>query len=306
MNKHFNHSPFVHSVWVPFIGQRFKNPYTIRTKSGEELIAMPNGIGWQGPNQRSIEDSDIVEIKALPDGVGPKPNCVGGYRIARDIEYFGPNFPVWCGRKDGFIYESEVPEGKQILPIRVMGYRSKKSEDKTVRVYITQGMLVEQNDTNPTIEVIQKYANIPGFWLDDEVEIIPHDEVVTSTYWVAKYLDAVAKNPAAYEAIFFLKDELKLPPNQYVHMFDYVMDMWNKDSEDFCRQMRQMHSADKKNEIRWKHYFAVKKIFKQNLRNVLAAPEHDRTFDIDILNLSNFLKNPLVKPKQLEIPKEWK
>jgi hypothetical protein len=86
MNKHFNHSPFIHSVWVPFNGQRFKNPYMIRTRSGEELIAIPNGIGWQGPNQLSIEDSDVVEIKALPDGVGPKPNCVGGRRIVRNYQ----------------------------------------------------------------------------------------------------------------------------------------------------------------------------------------------------------------------------
>lgn len=306
MTNRLNHSPFVHSVWVPYNGQRFKNPYFVRTKAGDELIAIPNGISWDGPGQLNIEDSDIVKIKALPDGVGPKPYNVGARRIVRDIEYFGPSFPVWCGRKDGFIYESDVPEGKQILPIRVMGYRSKKSEDKKVHIYVTQGMLVEQDDTTPTIEVIQKHANIPGFWLDDDVEIIPHDEVIANTHWVAKYLDTVAKDPAAYEAIFFLKDELKLPPSQYVHMFDYVMTMWNKDREDFCRQMRQTHFTEEENKVRWHHYFATKKIFKQTLRNVLGAPEHDKTFDINILDLSNFLKNPLVKPNQLVLPEDWK
>lgn len=300
MNKYFNHSPFVCNVWVPFNGHRFKNPYMIRTKEGKEMLAIPNGGAWCNEQSQWIEEADVTHIKALPDGEGPRRSMSGGWRVARDIEYFGPHFPVWCGEKDGFVWEDELSEGKQILPVRIQAYRNKRSEEKKIILFITEGLVVDKDESIPTLESLQRYVDIPGFWIEEDVEFLSHNETIMSIHWAARFLDITARDSRAQEMIKFLA-EVGMTPNKYLPLFGWYLTRWNNDEEALRRQIKQRMENDKSVGGHWGSAQTADESLsesdKQVIHNALRGPKNAQMLTLDILEASNFMKNPLIHPQ---------
>lgn len=296
----FNHSPFVHSVWVKFNGWRFKNPYLIRTKDGEEILAIPNGGAWCTEKNIWVEDADVTHIQALPDGVGPRRSFVGSWRIGRDIDYFGKKYPVWCGTKDGFVHYDEIPAGKAFLPVRFMAHRSKKYPEEKITFFITQAILVDASTNPPTLDGLTKYAALETFWDDDKLEIMSHNDLINAIHIHHRYLELCEANPTMTQDLIDLFKEVGIPPKNYIHLFAYSLRRFGYDHVDFRRQLEEEHlfmktSADNITKAK------SNAVVCETARNALRGPEYDQSFTIDMLELSNFLKNPAVKPARLSV-----
>ncbi|AEV89606.1 hypothetical protein OBP_169 [Pseudomonas phage OBP] len=302
----WNHSPFVHSEWVEFTGLRFKNPYMLRLKDGRELPGYPNAGAWAVEYNAWIEDSEVTHIMPLPDnypGLGRQ--MPGGFRIARDIEYFGKRYPVWCGTKDGFVRENQIPKGKEILPIRIMAYRDKKDTTKKVHLFVTQGLLVDIHPSNVSLESMQKYTEVPGFWPDDDVQVLSCDELVHCINNAAVYKQLESTEPLVPEITKYLREVIGLTPQRYLPLFGFVVTQWKKDKEDFCRQLEMGMIVQDKVKDRMEQWRILEKpkltkTARAKLINLSRGPEVDKTFTIEMLEISNFLKNPLILP-----PVKW-
>lgn len=304
-----NYSPFVHSQWVEFNGYRFKNPHMVRFKDGTELIAFPNGAAWGDDSNAWHEDAEITHIMALPDNVpGVGRQMHGGFRIARDIFHRGRKYPIWCGKEYGFIYEDQLPEGKQILPVHIQAYRSKGIGQVTT-LFVTQGVVVDAEKTVPVITDFKKYTQVPGFWYDENAEIMSENELVHAINWTAHYLKIKESNPVAVEVEAYLREVVGLRPQQYLSLFGFAVKQWETNREDFCRQMET--KPDEKQERRWQIFlenekgYTLTKRSKEIMTNALRGPRPDETFTVTMLEISNFLKNPLVLPPSLTPGINW-
>lgn len=61
-----NHHPKDFGKWIDYSSTRFKTPYDLKLKTGEEFYNYyPNGTGWHGSIGR-IDDSEVNMIR-LPD-----------------------------------------------------------------------------------------------------------------------------------------------------------------------------------------------------------------------------------------------
>lgn len=301
-NKRINHSPFVTGMWVEFNGWRLKNPYMIRLDDGSEMVGIPNADAWSVKDLDWVNDTRVTHIRPLADGeadLGRQMN--GGWRLARDIDMFGKTYPVWCGKDYGFVYEDELPEGKQITPVRIQAHRNKRDEKGKITLFITQGLVVDKSDIIPTLQGLQKYIDVPGFWFDPELEIMSNNETIWSIHWAADYLRILETEPHVGEMVSYLQQVVGQTPDKYLPFFRYSVMYWNKDKVEFKRQM-EMGSEISKRETRvWSKFnFSLQdpytKADKQRAINLTRGPESDKTFDINMLEVSNFLKNPHILP----------
>lgn len=295
-NKRINYSPFVHSQWVEFNGYRFKNPHMVRLKDGTESPMFPNGGAWSGDGHEWIDDSEVTHIMALPDYY---PNLgrqmPGGWRISRDILHRGTKFPVWCGPEYGFIYEDQLPEGKEILPVQIQAHRF-KGDNTRITLFVTQGLVVDISPYNPKLEDFKKYTEVPGFWYDPDIEVLSNDELVHSIHWAYDYLRLKEQDPETVaELEKYLREVVGQKPNKYLPLFGFALKQWKTNKDEFCRQMETYEA----------HTAKLKSISKNTLTNAarirmlndLRGPKPDMTFDINMLKVSNFLKNPKVLPE---------
>lgn len=174
MPTRFNHSPFVTGVWVPFNGQRFKDPYMIKLKTGETFEAFPNGGAWACKNGVWYEDDAVAEVMLLPDGLGPRRGFTGAYRIQRNVEMFGKRYPIYIQSTRTFIKEEDIPEDKRILPLVAYAYVPSVEEGQHVRahVMIAVGELVDLDDPRPGLDELDTVASFPGLLCPDETRVI--------------------------------------------------------------------------------------------------------------------------------------
>lgn len=229
MKKYFNHNPFVFGVTVPFNGSRLKNPYFVTDANGEVHDGMPNGGGWC-LRSGIIEDDDVTHVRLS----GPKESKVetmtGGWRIARDIDYFGKSFPMWCGEEHGFLYPDEVPEGHTAVPVSLYAYKDKKDKLAIPTIFVAQAKIVKVEDPAVrygTVEDIQQYVNHPAFWMDPNSSVLSNDEIMFSIYQLARFnKELIHKERDAKELIKLFEDlgidELKYVPAFPYHLRDFV------------------------------------------------------------------------------------
>lgn len=188
MNKlKFNHSPFIFNVWVPLNGWRFKDPYYIRLKDGRELLAFPNGASWSDMSDNRYEDSEVTHIKLAEDG-SMRRAFTGGWRIARNIEYFGKDYPIyltgyegelWMDFKAGFCDPSTITDEFKIHPTRMYAYRSKNDPEKKVYLIASEGVLVDKSAPNPPFDTVLNYIDNPDFWPTyDDCRVISNAEIL--------------------------------------------------------------------------------------------------------------------------------
>lgn len=232
MNKHFNHSPFVHSVWVPFNGQRFKVPYLIRTKSGEEMLGIPNGDAWYA-NNTWIEDKEITHIQSLPDGGRPCRVMSGSQRIERDIQYFGLDYPVYCGEKHGFVWEDELPEGKVLLPIRVYAFRNIYHPQKKVWLHVAQAYIVDEDLVPFSLDSIRTCLQEDYFWTATDINVMNTDDIVQGMFIHHIYTKMMEKKLETVKVIVDYIRSCGELSYQHVEMMHSYIEQYEKDPEHF-------------------------------------------------------------------------
>ncbi|WNV45984.1 hypothetical protein [Aeromonas phage AerS_266] len=116
--KKLNHSTFVTGVWFPYNGWRFKTNYDVKLHTGEVLKAMyPNGNSWSGSSRR-VEDSEVAEIRSIPDNEVHQYHYTGKSRMERDLRYFGHDIPCWLEDEQRFVRQENLPEGVFINPVK--------------------------------------------------------------------------------------------------------------------------------------------------------------------------------------------
>lgn len=175
---HFNHSPFVTDVWVVRDGWRTKNAYQVRLKSGVEMEAFPNGGGWSLVNNQIVEDEEITHIKLLNTPFFRR-GYTGARKIARDCEYFGTRYPAWV--RGHFVKLEDIPEGYRFTPLEVFAYRNSESQ---IKLMIAKAEIVEEGSTAIHIDNVYEYAKDPDFWWDDKTDVLNHDDICRSIYYI--------------------------------------------------------------------------------------------------------------------------
>lgn len=232
MKKNFNHNPFVVGVSVPFNGCRFKNPYLITDKDGNKYEGVPNGGGWHVSNGSIIEDSEVKHIQPI-EAHDAKWHCMpGGWRVARDIDMFGKNYPMWCGEEHGFLYPDEIPEGHTAIPVSLYAYKDKKDKLAVPTIFVAQAKIIKVENPSVrygTVEDIQQYVNHPAFWMDPNSSVLSNDEIMFSIYQLVRFnKELVHKERDAKELIKLFEDlgidELKYVPAFSCHLRHFVAD----------------------------------------------------------------------------------
>lgn len=208
----FNHSPFIFNVWVPFNGWRFKDPYYIRLQDGRELLAFPNGASWSDKFDNRYEDEEVTHIKLAEDG-SMRRAFTGGWRVARNLDYFGVEYPIYC---DGeFIDPNELAEDKKIIPIIVFGHRKKYADDK-LYLLVTTGEVVDINDPRPGIDSLSQYTqDTKYFWCGEDTEILSPFEVMSAIKRYNRY-PVLVNDKVFYEKASNLLTKFNTPDNQWV------------------------------------------------------------------------------------------
>lgn len=219
MKKNFNHNPFVVGETVSFNGWRFKNPYIIKTKSGEHSEGVPNGGGWHLPNGSIIEDDEVTHVQPL-EAHQPVFHCMpGGWRVARDIGMFGKNYPIWCGAEYGFLYPDEIPVGKVVVPVRMFAYRKKYTTEITL--FVAQGKIVDfdKSADYATPGNITPYLDHPAFWMDPNAEVMCSEEIIISMYQIQRFKKALITDKKNSKALIAIFEDANIDAVSYVHGF---------------------------------------------------------------------------------------
>jgi len=239
MKKRFNHSPFVVGETVSFNGKRLKNPYVIKTTSGTMMEASPNGGGWCLLNNTIAEDDEVVTVKLAGPTDTILERMTGGWRIARDIDYFGKEYPMWCGKEFGFLYPDEVPEGYIAIPVRVYAYRDKKNPETPVTLFVAQAKLVKTSavDNDSTLEIIRKYSELPGFWTDPNSSVMSHDEIYSSVIQLSWFLDQRRLHPVQFPELIALLESHGIGPVDYVAGFEYHLRSFKRDQAGYVHSL---------------------------------------------------------------------
>lgn len=214
MKLRFNHSPFITRVRVPFNGKRFKNKYSIVDKAGQFYFANPNGGAWNTHTNENIEDADVATVCAMNDSDKKYNGFTGGRRIARDIDYFGKTYPVYCDGK--FVYQDELPDNEVIIPIYCYAYRSKNDLSR-MWILPAVGKIVPA-DTNvlPTLADLEKYTKEPDiFWTIQKTEVLSPSEVINCLISYKEYLAFQKKEPEWFNEAIELCKSLNILPHQY-------------------------------------------------------------------------------------------
>lgn len=239
MNKRFNHNPFVFGITVPFNGSRLKNPYFITDANGVVHDAMPNGGGWCMRNG-NIEDDDVTHVRLS----GPKESKVetmtGGWRIARDIDYFGKNYPMYCGQVYGFLYPDEVPEGHIAVPVKLYAHKDKKDPLAVPTIFIAQAKIV-RNDANVkygSVEDIQQYVKHPAFWMDPNSSVMSSDEILFSIYQLARFNKTLIHKEKESQRLIKLFDDVGIDELKYITAFPYHLRLFCANEENYALMLR--------------------------------------------------------------------
>lgn len=177
-STHFNHSPFITDVWVERSGWRTKNAYQIRLKSGVEMEAFPNGGGWSLVNNQIVEDEEVTHIKLLNTPFFRR-GYTGARKIARDCEYFGTRYPAWV--RGHFVKLEDIPEGYRFTPLEVFAYRNSESQ---IKLMIAKAEIVEEDSKAIHINDIYEYTKDSDFWWDDSTNVLSHDDICRSIYYI--------------------------------------------------------------------------------------------------------------------------
>lgn len=303
----FNHSPFVYGVWVEYNGWRFKNPYLIRTKDGKELMGVPNGGAWATEYDSWVEDADVTHIQVLKDNDprAPRRGFSGGWRLARDIDYFGSRYPIWCGDEHGFVWPSELKPGQSIIPVSVVAHRNKKAPGK-ITLIVTKGIITAAKSDHGLGWAVQA-IKYPGFWLDGDSEIMNNQEVIHGLHQVAKYEKLYYENPGLVAEYNNLLKSQGVPVHQQLYGFADFVNKYSNDRENFIRQFELHYPfADRLNPIESR--FSRKKTAAEEKRvvmlNGLRGPLDTTVYSADMLSLSNFFANPTELPGYLKLIEE--
>lgn len=240
MKKLFNHNPFVFGMTVPFNGSRLKNPYFITDDSGEVHDAMPNCGGWCIANG-IIEDANVTHVRLA----GPKESKVetmtGGWRIARDIDYFGKHFPMWCGEEYGFRYPDEVPAGYTAVPVSLYAYKDKKDKLAVPTIFVAQAKIVKIKDPAVkygTVEDIQQYVNHPAFWMDPNSSVLSNDEIVFSIHQLARFNKTLLHKEKESQRLIKLFEDVGIDELKYVPGFPYHLRFFLANEESYSQTLR--------------------------------------------------------------------
>lgn len=226
MKPRFNHNPFVYGINVPFMFKYLKDPYFITDKEGNTHDGMANGGGWHTTDNRIIENADVTHLRFAGDRETKWGRLGGGLRTARNIDYFGKNYPVYCGVEYGFVWPDELPEDKKIVPVRMFAHRYKRGEDKTITLFVAQGKIVDAKD-EPAQDIggietlVKKYSEQPGFWIDPEGEIMSTNEIKSSIYQMTWFNEIVNAEEYSADAKQFIKilNEIGSPEWEYIPGF---------------------------------------------------------------------------------------
>lgn len=240
MKKNFNHNPFVISQFVPFNGWRFKNPYIIKTTSGEIVEGMPNGGGWHLLNNTIVEDANVVKVKLAGPNDTILERMTGGWRIARDIDMFGKNYPMWCGEEHGFRYPDEVPEGYIAVPVKLYAHKDKKDPLAVPTIFIAQAKIV-RNDANVkygSVEDIQQYVKHPAFWMDPNSSVMSSDEILFSIYQLARFNKTLIHKEKESQRLIKLFDDVGIDELKYITAFPYHLRLFCANEENYALMLR--------------------------------------------------------------------
>lgn len=245
MKRRFNHSPFVYGITVPNNNQRLKDPYYITLKKDDTIIdAYPNGGGWSASDNKIYEDEEVSHLSLCPPGESPIEIMTGGWRIHRDIDYFGKTYPMWCGKRYGFLYPDEVPEDHIAIPVRVYAWRDKKNPENTVTIFVAQANIVKASsvDEDITMEIIQEYSKLPGFWTDPSSHVLSHDEIYRSVVDLSRFLEQQRTHPVQSAQLITLLESHGFTPVDYVSGFLYHLRLFERDQAAFAHSL----SVDRK------------------------------------------------------------
>lgn len=231
MKKNFNHNPFVVGETVAFNGSRFKNPYVIKITSGEHTEGTPNGGGWHLPNGSIVEDDEVTHIRPVGSHE-PIFHCMpGGWRVARDIDYFGKNYPIWCGTEYGFLYPDEIPAGKIVVPVCMFAYRKKRTTEITL--FVAQGKIVDFNESTEyaSLANVTPYLDHPAFWMDPNTEVMSSDEIISSMSHIKRFKNALLADEKNSKELITIFEDANIDPVSYVPDFPLNLECYKKDKE---------------------------------------------------------------------------
>lgn len=245
MKQRFNHSPFVYDVAVPFTGLRLKDPYYITCKDGTKIDAYPNGGGWSIAGGRIVEDEEVTHIALCIPGESKWETMTGGWRIDRDIDYFGTTYPMWCGTEYGFLYPDEVPEGYITIPVELYAYRDRKNPEAQTKLFVAQAKILkeEDGDNNATLDKIREYVQHPAFWLDPNTSVMSSAEIQGSIYGIARFLRNLREHKARALELVALFEECGISQVAYVPGFWAHLRRFHPD-DPFSRAEHEVLRAD--------------------------------------------------------------
>lgn len=292
MKKHFNHNPFVFGVTVPFNGSRLKNPYFITDAGGEIHDAMPNGGGWCIHNG-IIEDADVTHVRLS----GPKESKVetmtGGWRIARDIDYFGKNYPMYCGQVYGFLYPDEIPEGFIAVPVSLYAHKDKKDPLAVPTVFVAQAKIVKKdpNVKYGSVEDIQQYVNHPAFWMDPKSSVMSNDEIMASIYQLVRFNKTLIHKEKESQRLIKLFEDVGIDELKYVSAFPYHLRLFCANEELYAIMLRDNPAAFNTANIYLKDN-AVSNVMSKFI-NDRRAPLKDKVVSPEWEKLHKFILSPL-------------
>lgn len=303
MKKNFNHNPFVVGVTVPINGWRFKNPYFVTDKSGNVFDGSPNGAGFHLLDNTIIEDKDVTHIRLAKAPESNLERVPGGWRIARDFDYFGTYYPVYCGEAYGFVWPDETPAGKVMIPVRLYAYRDKRDPFKTIKLIVAQAKLVDYDPSAryPQISDLNEYVNHPAFWMDPETQVMGHADIVSSIYQIARFKNNLVSYKEANELVALLESmgisAIKYIPGFYHHLIHFL-----RDKKYFTILLKEnpdvFNTANVYLKVKPNNNVMIKLI------NERRGPETNKVDDPDWEHLSRFLLSPLeyIRPLRALMP----
>lgn len=242
--RRFNHSPFISNVTVPFNGWRFKTEYVITDKTGLVVRGIPNGGAWCCANGIWIEDEDVVKVQTIADVDTTRFSFTGGWRVARDIDFFGKSYPIYCAGE--FIYPDELPEDKKIIPIIVYGYRNKRSPEK-MWLLTAVGEVVDVNDPRSGIDTLGQYAQDPEhFWSVEDSEVMSPYEVMSTIKKYNQYL-LLREDKEWFDKASALLEEISIEKYQWVESMVLLPKLG--DFDDVSKKLKETTGPDFKGRL---------------------------------------------------------
>lgn len=293
MKKNFNHNPFVVGQFVPFNGWRFKNPYIIKTASGEVVEGIPNGGGWHLLNNTIVEDADVVKVKLAGPNDTILERMTGGWRVARDIDMFGKHYPMWCGVVYGFLYPDQVPEGYVAVPVSLYAYKDKKDPLAVPTIFVAQANIVKKdpNVRYGSVDDIQQYVNHPAFWMDPRSSVMSNDEIMASIYQLVRFNKTLVHKEKESQRLIQLFEDVGIDELKYVAAFPHHLKLFCANEEHYAIMLRDNPAVFNTANIYLKDN-AVSNVMSKFI-NDKRAPLKDKVTEPEWRRLHEFILSPL-------------